>query len=189
MTQLLEQKRKLNHRIERLCDAIDHDLHEVFLKYFESNSYAYFALEEKLVVMKALFETIQRQGMETTTLADLSKVIERAGYVEDRMDEIESQIYNRRKRRVHRFNFSDFFKKYQEQIGYDAESDIPSMQEAYQILGLAEGTGMLEVTAAFRRFAKKYHPDARGGDRSQETELRRVVGAYEYIKRHFAGSV
>jgi DnaJ-class molecular chaperone len=47
-----------------------------------------------------------------------------------------------------------------------------------------EGTGMTEVTAAFRRYAKEYHPDARGGDRSTEAELRKVVEAYQMIKQH-----
>jgi curved DNA-binding protein CbpA len=41
---------------------------------------------------------------------------------------------------------------------------------------------MAKVTAAFRRLAKQLHPDARGGDRSQEPQLRKLVAAYQFIK-------
>ncbi len=183
---LSERKRKLTHRIIELCGAVDQDLGYTFEKTFEENSYAYFAVEEKLFGIKTLFETILNQVKEATTLSELSKVAERVGFVEDRLDEMESQIYNRRRRKQNRFRFSDFFNKYREQIGNGAESEIPSLKDAYDLLGLSGKEGMLEVTATFRRFAKEYHPDARGGDRSCEEQLRRIVGAYQYIKLHFA---
>lgn len=182
---LSEKKRRLTGRILEHCGAIDHDITDAFEKYFEGNAYTYFALEEKLLDMRRLFETLQHQVSETQTMAELGKLAERVGFVEDRLDEMESKLYNRR-RRKRRFSFADFFNQYREQIGSGAEREVGSLQEAYTLLGLKGGEGMLEVTATFRRFAKKYHPDARGGDRSCEMELRRAVGAYQYIKQNFA---
>ncbi len=181
---LLEQKHKLSRRISALCGSIEQDLSFAFEKYFEENSYAYFSLEEKLHGLKALFESIQNQIAETTRMPDLSKMAERVGYVEDRMDELTAPIYNRRRRKRNAFLFSDFFNKYKEQIGNGAESEISTLKEAFELLGLLGNENMLKVTAAFRTLAKKYHPDALGGDRSGETELRRIVGAYQYIKQN-----
>jgi len=181
---LLEQKQKLTRRISALCGSIDQDLAVAFEKYFEENSYAYFSFEEKLFGIKTLFETIQNQVAETTTLSELTKMAERVGFVEDRMDELIAPLYNRRKRKRNSFRFSDFFNKYKEQIGSGAESEMSSLQEAFQLLGLSGNEDMLKVTTAFRSLAKKYHPDVLGGDRSCEIELRRIVGAYQYIKQN-----
>jgi hypothetical protein len=181
---LLEQKQKLTRRIVALCGSIEQDLTVAFEKYFDDNSYAYFSFEEKLNSIRTLFESMRSQVAETTMLSDLSKMAERVGFVEDRMDEIIAPLYNRRRRKRSGFRFSDFFNKYKEQIGSGAESEISSLEEAFDLLGLSGNENLLEVTAAFRRFAKKYHPDARGGDRSCEIELRRIVGAYQYIKQN-----
>jgi len=148
------------------------------------NSYAYFSLEEKLLGIKTLFESIQNQVAEAARISDLSKTAERVLYVEDRMDEIIGPLYNRRRRKRNQFRFSDFFNKYKEQIGSGAESEVSSLKEAFDLLGLSGDENMLKVAAAFRSLAKQYHPDARGGDRSDETKLRRIVGAYRYIKQN-----
>ncbi|MBI3359246.1 MAG: DnaJ domain-containing protein [Nitrospirae bacterium] len=183
-TKFLEQKRKLTRRISALCGSIEQDLTVAFDKYFEENSYAYFSFEEKLNSVRTLFESIQNQVAEATRISDLSKIAERVLYVEDRMDEIIAPLYNRRRRKRNSFRFSDFFNKYKEQIGSGAESEVSTLKEAFELLGLSGDETMLKVTAAFRSFAKKYHPDARGGDRSQEIKLRRIVGAYQYIKQN-----
>ncbi len=182
---LSHRKFKLTHQIEKVCNAIDQDIAYLFEKFFESNSYAYFALEEKLLGMKLLFETLGSQVKETTILSDLTKVAERIGYVEDRLDEMESQIYRRRKRRQHSFRFSDFFDAYQKQMGSGPVNEVAALKRAYSLLGLTGEEPLFEVTATFRRLAKACHPDARGGDRSDEAKLRGIVDAYQYIKQHF----
>ena len=181
---LLEQKRRLTRRIVALCGSIDQDLTVAFEKYFEENSYVYFSFEEKLNGIKTLFESIQNQVADTIRLSELSKMAERLGYVEDRMDELIAPLYNRRRRKRNTFRFSDFFNKYKEQIGSGAESEMSSLDEAFELLGLSGNENMLKVTSAFRSLAKKYHPDVLGGDRSGEIELRRIVGAYQYIKQN-----
>jgi hypothetical protein len=180
----LEQKQKLAKRIFALCASIDQDLAVAFAKYFEENSYAYFSFEEKLNAIKTLFESIQDQIVASKTIPDLSKMAARVGFVEDRMDELIAPLYNRRRRKRNSFRFSDFFNKYKEQIGSGAESEISSLQTAFELLGLSGNENMIEVTTAFRSLAKKYHPDTLGGDRSGEIELRRIVGAYQYIKQN-----
>lgn len=117
-------------------------------------------------------------------MSDLSKMAERVGYVEDRMDELIAPLYNRRRRKRNAFRFSDFFNKYKEQIGSGAESEVSSLKHAFELLGLSGNENMLKVTTAFRSLAKKYHPDVLGGDRSGEIELRHIVGAYQYIKQN-----
>jgi len=181
---LMEQKRKLSRKITALRDEINRDLLVAFEKYFEENSYTYFSFEEKLERFKTLFESIQNQIVETTRIAGLTCMAERIGYVEDQMDEVAYRLYNRRRRKRNRFLFSDFFNKYRAHIGSGSESELSSLEEAFELLGLSGKESLSEVTAAFRNFAKQYHPDARGGDRSHEIDLRRIVGAYQYIKQN-----
>ncbi len=63
-----------------------------------------------------------------------------------------------------------------------SRGEINNAVEAYHALGLEHGSSMAAVTAAFRKCAKKMHPDARKGDRSSEPELRRIIEAYQYLK-------
>ena len=45
---------------------------------------------------------------------------------------------------------------------------------------------MSAVTRAFREKAKKFHPDARKGDRSSEPQLRRILEAYQLLKEYLS---
>ena len=38
------------------------------------------------------------------------------------------------------------------------------MRDPYQVLGVAKGASESEIKSAFRRLAKKYHPDANPDD-------------------------
>jgi hypothetical protein len=180
---LLERKAKLTGRINKVCETIDQDISYTFEKFFENNSYAYFALEEKLMGMKFLLETLRDQVKEAASVGDLLTFVGRMDYIEDRLDEMESQIYRRRRKRLHRFRLADFFNASQKE-GQD--NRVASLQTAYTLLGLTGQEGLLEVTATFRRLVKSCHPDARGGDRSDEGRLRKIMDAYQYIKQHFA---
>ncbi|MEK7702382.1 MAG: DnaJ domain-containing protein [Nitrospirota bacterium] len=180
---IADQKRKLIRKAIMLHAGIEKDILYVFEKYFDDNSYAYLSFEQKMSSTLALLQSIQTQIEETNRLFDLSKIAERIGYIEERVDELVSPLYNRR-RKSRRFRFSDFFNKYKEQMGGGAESEIGSLKEAFDLLGLSGEEDMLVVTATFRRLAKKYHPDACGGDRSGEIELRKIVGAYQLIKQN-----
>ncbi len=189
LKKLGDRKTRLRRRLAELNDTIEIDLAFAADRYDDTRGHSFFTLEERLQDFQMLFQKIFEQVDESTTLADLDRTAGRLAYVEDRLDELESQLYNRARRKRRRpFNLADFFSQYSQQNGSEAASqgEISSLTQAYQILGVEEGTGLTEVTAAFRRYAKEYHPDARGGDRSTEAELRKVVEAYQMIKQHFA---
>lgn len=188
---LQERKTRLKRRIAELNETIEIDLAFAADRVDDPRAFSFFTIEEKLQDFQELFYKILDQIDEATTLADLDRTVGRISYVEDRLDEAESQLYNRPRRRRRRpFNLGDFFSQFSQQNGSDgggaSRGEISSLTEAYKILGIEEGTGLTDVTAAFRRYAKEYHPDARGGDRSAESELRRVVEAYQMIKQHLA---
>ncbi len=50
--------------------------------------------------------------------------------------------------------------------------------DPFEILGIRRGAGPDEVKKAFRRLAKKYHPDVAGGS---DTQFRRILIAYQQL--------
>lgn len=52
----------------------------------------------------------------------------------------------------------------------------------YAELGLSPGASSEEVTKAYRRLAKKYHPDLNPGDKSAAEKMARINQAYDMIK-------
>lgn len=187
---LVERKKQIKRHLSELKRSLQLDLTFAFEYFYESRAHTYFSYEEKIHDFEVLFLTIEDQVDDASTLSDLTRTAERLAYVEDRLDELQSQIYNRpRRRRRKPFSFGDFFNRFtQNGGGSEAQGEVSSLAEAYHILGLEEGAGLAGVTAAFRRFAKEYHPDTRGGDRSSEKELRKVMDAYQLIKEHLAES-
>jgi len=187
MARLLERRRVLKRRIEKLNGTIQVYLAFAFEKYFETGTETYFKMEEQLYNFESLFKNIEDQGNQAETWADLNRIAERLSYVEDRLDELQSALYNRpMKRRSNRFNLFNFFSQFSRNgqgEGEGVSSEVGSLHEAYAILGLEEGVEFSKVTTTFRRFVKNYHPDARGGDRSNEAKLRLVVEAYQFIKQ------
>ncbi|HEY4343133.1 MAG TPA: DnaJ C-terminal domain-containing protein [Parvibaculum sp.] len=58
------------------------------------------------------------------------------------------------------------------------------MRDPYDILGLPPSAGTAEIKAAYRRLAKKYHPDAHSGETPAGTQSRfqEVTAAYNLLK-------
>lgn len=56
------------------------------------------------------------------------------------------------------------------------------MRDPYQVLGIARDASEQEVTAAYRKLAKKYHPDLNPGDANAQKKMAEVNVAYEEIK-------
>lgn len=55
------------------------------------------------------------------------------------------------------------------------------MKNYYDILGVAKTATQDEIKSAYRKLAKKYHPDKNGGDSSVEEKFKEVADAYENI--------
>jgi len=183
---LLRKKRQLKQHLFTLKATLPLSLSDAFDRYFENQPLAYLKIEERLEHLNALFEVLEKQIYAADCRNTLSQVGGRISFVADRLDEIEAELYRRpRRRRQRAFNLSDFFNDFANQNKNGASSgnqEIKTLSEAYQVLGLEEGCSLPELLVAFRRLAKKHHPDARGGDRSKEKEFRRVLEAYQIIK-------
>jgi curved DNA-binding protein CbpA len=55
--------------------------------------------------------------------------------------------------------------------------------QALQTLGLEETATLNEIKSRYKELVKKHHPDANGGDRSAEERLRKVIQAYDYLRK------
>ena len=54
-------------------------------------------------------------------------------------------------------------------------------QDPYQELGVARTASADEIRRAFRKLAKKYHPDANQGDKSAEERFKRISAAFDLV--------
>lgn len=53
--------------------------------------------------------------------------------------------------------------------------------DLYALLGLAPGASPADIKRAYRRLARRYHPDINPGDRAAETLYKRISEAYETL--------
>lgn len=54
-------------------------------------------------------------------------------------------------------------------------------RDPYEVLGLAPGATKAEIRKAYRRMAKRYHPDANSGDAATADRFIEVQRAYEFL--------
>lgn len=54
-------------------------------------------------------------------------------------------------------------------------------KDLYEVLELQKGASDEEIKKAYRRLAKKYHPDLNPGDQEAETKMKEVNAAYEIL--------
>jgi hypothetical protein len=175
---LLSKARILKHQTdESLVLAIDRST--------ESQVDLYHRLEEHLARIRQLTEKIVTEIEGIAVMHELRTAENRLNFLEDRFDEMDSQLRNRPRRRRNRINLSDFFRTSQGGFKtHPTPDDVQNANEAFSILGLDRGSPLHEVTRAFRRKVKDLHPDSRNGDRSAEPELRRLLAAYEFLKSY-----
>lgn len=60
--------------------------------------------------------------------------------------------------------------------------------DPYKVLGLSPDASDDDVKRAYRRLAKKYHPDANPGDKVAEQKMKEINAAYDAIINHHADS-
>ncbi len=58
---------------------------------------------------------------------------------------------------------------------------MAAKKDYYRTLGVGENASADEIKRAYRRLAKKYHPDATGGDKAKEAKFKEITEAYETV--------
>ena len=67
--------------------------------------------------------------------------------------------------------------------GGEPRRHLPRLQrDALMALDLDEDASLNDVKARYKELVKRFHPDANGGDRSCEEQLKRVIRAYRTLK-------
>ena len=56
------------------------------------------------------------------------------------------------------------------------------IEDPYKVLGVSPDASDEEIKRAYRRLAKKYHPDLNPGDKVAAQKMQEVNAAYEQIK-------
>lgn len=187
---LMQGKRRLRRHLEQMKAVLPDVLEHAFDRFYETQPVTYLNVEKKAYRFENLLLGLRAELSLVDGMSSLRQVAGRTNYVADQLDSLEAAVFKRARRRRQRpFNLADFFEKFANQNNTGASSGneaVSSLSEAYAALDLEEGCTLRQLMAAFRRLAKKYHPDALGGDRSNESELRRVVAAYQMIKASLA---
>jgi hypothetical protein len=57
-----------------------------------------------------------------------------------------------------------------------------AQRRALDVLGLEADAKRADIKARFKLLVKRHHPDANGGDRGSEAQLREIIQAYNYLK-------
>ncbi len=56
------------------------------------------------------------------------------------------------------------------------------MKNFYQVLGIEKSASLAEIKKAYRKLARKYHPDLNPGDKAAEQRFKEITEAYEVLK-------
>jgi hypothetical protein len=99
-------------------------------------------------------------------------------------------------RRFHRAEFDpfDFFAGERAEVEGErrrradgpGRGPAPEEDQALAALGLTPPADLATIKARYKRLAKRYHPDANGGDRAAEEQLKRINEAYSTLKKRLA---
>ncbi len=65
----------------------------------------------------------------------------------------------------------------------DGRAITPEQRRAFEVLGLGFDADRTGLRKRYSELVRRYHPDRNGGDRSFEERLRRVVEAYQLLRK------
>ncbi|HXH86214.1 J domain-containing protein [Petrachloros mirabilis] len=149
---------------------------------------SYFRIEQGLEeIVKSLLQ-IEEELEEIRDLAGAMRLESRLEFVEDRWDDLDSEIRERPRRRRRKISLADMLKAASGGGGDLSQSpgSVNNAVDAYAIMGVEFGGSLADVTTAFRQKAKLLHPDANNGDRRSEPQLRRMLEAYQFLKEYLS---
>ncbi|HVH63726.1 MAG TPA: J domain-containing protein [Candidatus Dormibacteraeota bacterium] len=58
---------------------------------------------------------------------------------------------------------------------------MPKTKDFYEVLGIARSATQKEISSAFRKLARKYHPDANPGNKEAEQRFKEISEAHEVL--------
>ena len=61
--------------------------------------------------------------------------------------------------------------------------NMADKRDYYEVLGVGKNATESEIKSAYRKLAKKYHPDLNPGDKEAEEKFKEVNEAHEYSVR------
>lgn len=61
------------------------------------------------------------------------------------------------------------------------------MNDPYAVLGVTATASDEEISKAYKKLARRYHPDLNPGDKAAELKMKEINGAYETIKNIRSG--
>lgn len=149
---------------------------------------SYFRVEEGLEEIVKSLSQIEDELEQVRDLSGAMRLESRLEFVEDRWDDLDSEIRERPRRRRRKISLADMLKAASGAGGDLSQSSgsVNNAVDAYAIMGVEFGSSLADVTAAFRQKAKLLHPDANNGDRRLEPELRRMLDAYQFLKEYLS---
>ncbi len=67
-------------------------------------------------------------------------------------------------------------------IAPEGRKILNAQRRALDVLGLEGDAKRADIKSKFKVLVKRHHPDANGGDRGSEDQLREIIQAYNYLK-------
>ncbi|MBI1823397.1 MAG: hypothetical protein HY200_02410 [Nitrospirae bacterium] len=181
--QIKEIFKILNTLKDNLQDSLDYAFENIEMIQMDS----YFTAEDKFERIVTGVQRLEEELREGMSREKLKQFETRLLFLEERFEEIDAELRQRPvRRRRPKISLIDFFRMSQEEAQSPSYlGEFSSQHEAFAAFNLDPGTPLKTVTATFRKMAKELHPDSRGGDRSEEPKLRRLIAAYQYIKEFY----